>query len=241
MNFLKISSAVLLFAVAIAVPTASASCSNSNLIGVWGYQVGTAVGQFTADGLGNLTGSQTVNQSGTILAQTFTGTYSVKTNCTGNITITITGGGSGTAHVNFVFDQSRKGAQIIDTDAGGTGEGIGLAQGLVTCGLTGIKHTFAAELFGRIPNTGPIAYVAQVILDGKGNVSGTGTFDVAGTIVTSSFTGTYTENANCNGTLQITPSSFNTLNFYFVVVNGGKEILLLDTDSNAQVAGNMQQ
>ena len=37
--------------------------------------------------------------------------------------------------------------------------------------------------------TGPIAYVAQLILDGKGNVSGAGTFDVNGAIVTASVAG----------------------------------------------------
>jgi hypothetical protein len=238
MNFLKISSAVLLFAVAVAVPEASAACSDANLTGVWGFQVGTAVGQFKADGHGKLTGSVTINQNGTILMQSFTGTYSVKTNCTGNLTTMSSGG---TAHFYLVLDEGKKGFQIIDTDAGGTAEGIGVAQGVVTCGLTGIKHTFAAELLGKIINTGGIAYVAQMILDGNGNVSGSGIFDVAGTTVMSSFKGLYTEDSVCSGTIQIMPSKFNTLNFYFVVVNSGKEILLLDTDSNAQVAGNMQQ
>ena len=241
MNFLRITSvAVLLFAIAFVVPTASASCTNANLTGVWGYQVGITVGQFMADGLGNITaGSQTTNQNGTVLAQTFTGTYAVAANCTGNITVNITGGGS--AHVFFVLDLLKRGAQVIDTDSGGTGEGIALAEGAVTCGLTGVSQTFAAELFGKVINTGGLAYVAQVVLDGTGKVSGFGTFDVAGTIVKSSFTGTYTENANCNGTLQITPAKFNALSFYFVVARGGKQILLLDTDSNAQAAGSMQQ
>lgn len=239
MNFFKISSAVVIFAAAVVVPAASASCSNANVTGTWGYQIGVAVGQFTADGLGNLTGSQTLNQSGTILAQTYTGTYAVKANCTGTMIINVTGGG--TSHVSFVLDEGKKGAQVIDTDSGGTGEGIALAQGTVTCGFTGIRQTFAAELFGKITNTGGLAYVAQMLLDGNGNVSGTGTFNVAGTIVASSFTGTYTEDSSCNGTIQITPLKFNPLSFYFVVVNGGKEILLLDTDTNAQAAGNMQQ
>jgi hypothetical protein len=238
MNFLKISSAVLLFAVTSAVSTASAACTNANLTGVWGYQVGTAVGQFTADGSGNLTGSQTVNQNGTIVNQTYTGTYSVAKNCTGNITVNVTGGGTG--HVNFVLDTGKKGAQIILTDTG-TAEGVSLVRGAATCGLTGKKETFAAELLGKINGTDPIAYVAQVILDGKGKVSGSGTFDVNGAFVMAPITGTYKENSDCTATMQITPSGFSTLNFSLVVVNARKEILLLDTDANAAVAGNMQK
>jgi hypothetical protein len=239
MNFQKSCFATLVFATMIAVGPASATCSNATLNGVWGYIVGAAVGQFTADGKGNLTnGSQTVSQNGVIETQTFTGKYSVLTNCTGSVTVNITGGGTVTA--NIVADDGNKGLQIIDTISGKVAAGFSLAQGVVTCGLTGKKVTFAANLIGKIPK-GAVAYVAQVILDGKGNVSGAGTFDVNGRIVTAPFTGTYTESANCTGTAQFTPSGFSTLNFHFVVVNAGKEILLLETDTNTVVGGYMQQ
>jgi hypothetical protein len=240
MKFQKLCFAVTVLATMIAIGPTSVACTNANVIGVWGYQVGAAVGQFTADGTGNITsGSQTVSQNGVIGTQTYTGTYSVATNCTGSLTINFNGGG--TAHANFVLDNGKKGAQIIDTDSGTVAGGFGLVQGVVTCGLTGIKAIFAANLFGKIPNTGPIAYVAQVILDGSGKVSGRGTFDVNGAIVTAPITGTYTENADCTGTVKITPSGLSTLNFNFVVVNLGKEILLIETDANTIVAGNMQK
>lgn len=96
------------------------------------------------------------------MTQTFTGTYSVAKNCTGSMTLNITGGG--TEHNNFVVDNGKKGLQVINTDSGSAPSGFALAQGLVTCGLTGTKQTFAVNLIGKIPNTGPIAYVAQVIL-----------------------------------------------------------------------------
>jgi hypothetical protein len=240
MNFQKSCFATLVFAAMIAVGPASATCSNATLNGVWGYIVGAAVGQFTADGKGNLTnGSQTVSQNGVIETQTFTGTYSVLTNCTGRVTAKITGGGTVTA--NIVADDGNKGFQIIDTISGKAAAGFSLAQGVVTCGLTGTKATFAANLIGKIINTGAVAYVAQVILDGKGTVSGAGTFDVNGRIVTAPFTGTYTESANCTGTARFTPLGFSPLNFHFVVVNAGKEILLLETDTNTVVGGYMQQ
>jgi len=240
MKLRKLCFAVAVVATMIAMSAACAACTNATVTGVWGFQVGTAVGQFTADGAGKITaGSDTVNQNGTVVKQTFTGTYSVAANCTGKLTLNITGGGTVTA--NFVLDNGNKGAQIIDTAAGTVAEGPGAAEGTVTCGLTGIKQTFAALLLGKIIGGSSIAYVAQVVLDGNGNVSGTGTFDVGGTFRVTTITGTYTESSNCNGTIQVTPKGSSALHFAFVVVNAGKELLLVDTDSNASVAGNMQR
>jgi len=241
MNFQKFCFATLVFATMIAVTSASgATCSNATVKGVWGYLVGAAVGQFTADGNGNITsGTQTVSQNGTILTQTFTGTYSLAKNCTGSVTANVTGGGTETT--NIVADDSKKGFQAIDTTSGVVAAGLGLEQGVVTCGLTGKQETFAANLIGKIPGTGPVAYVAQVILDGQGNISGSGTFDVNGTIASASIKGTYTESSDCTGTAEITPSGAGALNFNFVVVSAGKEILLLETDTNTVVGGYMQQ
>jgi hypothetical protein len=240
MNFQRFCFTTLVFATIIAVGPASATCSDATLKGVWGYQVGAAVGHFTTDGLGNITsGSQTVSENGVIKTQTYTGTYAVSKNCTGGVTINFTGGGSSTA--KFVADDGNKGLQIIDTISGVVAGGLGLAQGVATCGLTGKKATFAANLFGAIVNAGPIAYVAQVILDGKGKVSGSGTFDVNGTIVTAAIKGSYTENSDCTGTIQMKLPRSITLNFNSVVANSGKEILLVETDANTIVAGSMQQ
>jgi hypothetical protein len=230
---------IAVFAIVIAVASISAACTNATVVGVWGYEVGASVGQFTADGLGNLTGSQTTSQHGVVQTQTYTGTYSVAANCRGSMTLQLTGGGTET--VNFILDNGKKGAQVISTDSGSVASGIASAEGTVTCGLTGIKHTFATNLLGTITTTGPIAYVVQLVLNGSGGVSGGGTFDVNGTITSHTVTGTYTENANCTGTMQITPNGLGTMNFNFVVVNAGKEDLLIETDANTVVIGNMQQ
>ena len=109
------------------------------------------------------------------------------------------------------------------------------------CGENGKKQTFAANLSGSVIGVGPVAYGEQVILDGKGNVSGNGTFSLDGAIYIVPITGTYTENADCTGSAQITPQGLSALNFNFVVVNAGKEILLVETDTGTIVSGNMQQ
>src|SRR5215469_6856073 len=210
MKFQKLSFAVALLATMMATGNMCAACTNASFTGVWGFQIGTAVGQLTADGSGHITaGSDTVNQNGTVINQTFTGTYSVVSVCTGKLTLNFTGGGTTTA--NFVLDNGNKGAQIVDTIAGASADGLASAEGTVTCGLTGTKQTFAALLLGQT-TTGLIDYVAQVVLDGSGHVSGTGTFVVGGTVHAVSITGTYTENANCTGTIRMTPKGLSTLN-----------------------------
>lgn len=107
--------------------------------------------------------------------------------------------------------------------------------------VNGKKATFALNLTGTVIGTGQVAYVGQVTFDGKGNLSGSLTASLAGTIVTAAITGTYTANSNCTGTAQITPSGYPTADFNSVVVNAGKELLLIETDSNTIVSGIMQQ
>lgn len=240
MKFQRLFFPVALLATMMAIgDRCAAACTNASFTGVWGFQIGTGVGQLTANGSGKISnGSDTVNQNGTILHQTFTGTYAVATNCTGQLTINFVGGGSATA--NFVLDNANAGAQIIETTAGASAEGVAAAKGTVTCGLTGTSVTFAALFLGQ--NTvGLVDDVAQLVLDGKGGVTGSGTFDTGGTFHAVTVTGTYTESSACKGTLKITPKGLSALNFAFVVVNGGKQLLLIETDTTASVFGNMLQ
>jgi len=78
-------------------------------------------------------------------------------------------------------------------------------------------------------------------LDGKGSLSGSATLAVDGSIGGLPLTGTYTENADCTGTLQIIPSGLNPGDFAFVVVNAGKELLLIQSDPAAIASGTAQQ
>lgn len=130
--------------------------------------------------------------------------------------------GSVAANLSLVFDDDPHGFQRIQTDTGRAQLGFALAQGTVTCGVTGKKQTFATNISGILfPSAYIDAIVGRVILDGKGNITGTEIFSVDGVISEASVTGTYTQNANCTGTMQITPAGSPTTNFNSVVVNGG--------------------
>jgi hypothetical protein len=87
----------------------------------------------------------------------------------------------------------------------------------------------------------PADTVGQVTLDGEGRISGTETFTNNGIVTALAVAGTYTENANCTGTWQITPTGGTASNFNAVVVNSGKELLLLQTDANTFAAGTAQE
>ena len=160
--------------------------------------------------------------------------------CTG--TLTLSNEDQSPADYAIVLDDSHHGFQMLQTDAGTAQPGFAVAQGKATCGLTGKKQVLALNLLGTAyPNVQIVAIVGPVTLDGKGNISGTETFSVGGAISSSSSTGTYTVNADCTGTVQILPSGGTQLNFSSVVVDGGKQVLLIENDNNTTVSGAMQE
>jgi hypothetical protein len=249
MKFLRITLQLLFLAVLAVGPAFGATCTNATLSGVFGVlntgfdapgQPGTSVGQYLFDGKGNVSGAFTDSANGTISNQTFTGTYAVSKNCTGTLTLTDSGGV--TEHHSFVIDDSKKGLQLIRADSPQIRSGFALAQGVVTCGLTGKKQTFAFDTTGYDDKGRPIALVGQAVLDGKGGLSGSTTLSIDGTIGTSSISGTYTESADCTGTQQFTIQAVNsTSNLNFVVVSAGKEILMIGTDTGSTTSGTAQQ
>jgi hypothetical protein len=54
-------------------------------------------------------------------------------------------------------------------------------------------------------------------------------------------TGSYSISANCTGTATITPKGQSAMNFSLVVVNGGKELLAIETDADTVVTGTLQR
>jgi hypothetical protein len=235
----------------------AATCTNASANGTFAFQltasngaggVGAGIGQIAFNGSGNVSGTTnpfiTYTPSGGWKADspsTFTGTYSVSSNCTGTVTTIDTS--DNTNHYFFVVDNVKKGAQYIETDDDSSvNSGFLVAEGKVTCGLGTAKRTFAANLTGLKVGTGAVGYVGQLILDDKGNVTGTMTVSIDGTVTTdAAVTGTYTEASNCTGTAAVKPAGFGTLNFDFVVANAGKELLMVETDSDTVVSGNAQE
>jgi hypothetical protein len=226
-------------------PALATPCSFASLTGAYGYfhgRPGTSsvavVGQLTFDGQGNVTtASWTETDNGSITTGTTTGTYSISPNCTG--TLTLDNEDLGLSHFNIYLNAGNKIFQMIQTDPSNQ-PGFGQAEGTVTCGLSGKKLPLTTNLVG-FDNGVPADTVGTVTLNGEGNITGTETFTTNGVVKTLPVTGTYTENSNCTGTWQITPSGGTTTNFNTVVVNSGNTLLLIETDNGTITTGNAQK
>jgi hypothetical protein len=240
------------FASILTVNLASAACTNASFVGPFGYFHGrpggagavtkSLVGQMISDGLGNVSGKWTLSNNGAISAGVFSGIYSIAANCTGSLVLN--NEIAPVANYNIVLDNAHHGFQMIETDSGTAQPGFGIARGTVVCALSGKKQTLATNFVGSL-FPAPVmieAIVGQIKLDGTGNLSGSETVSVGGTISAIQFTGTYTENPDCTGTAQVVSPAFPApANFNVVVVNSGKELLLIETDNNTEVTGTAQQ
>jgi hypothetical protein len=223
----------------------AATCSYLNLNGVFGYVHGrpgalavVVVGQLTLDGQGNVkSASWTESENGFVTTGTTTGAYTISPSCSG--TLTLENEDLGLSHFNIYLNLGNKMFQILQTDSGSNQPGFGQAEGTVTCGVPGKEQFLTTNLVGFV-NGVPAETVGAVTLDGKGNISGTETFTTNGVIETLSVTGTYTENSNCTGTWQITPTGGTPTHFNTVIVNSGNDLLLIQTDAGAVTAGNAQ-
>lgn len=95
------SCTLLLCLAAVASAQPQATCSNVSVAGSWGFtDTGTiilpsgpapfgAVGIITGDALGNFSGSQTTSVGGRITKETFKGTGTVNSDCTGTATFSV--------------------------------------------------------------------------------------------------------------------------------------------------------
>jgi len=107
-------------------------CSNALLKGSWGY-TGTGallaayvgptdagpfaeVGRQTFDGKGNTTATATLSSNGDIAQVTVKGTYTVKSDCTGTMTLNVVEFGS-TVDLNIVIDEDGNEIRAIVSDA----------------------------------------------------------------------------------------------------------------------------
>jgi hypothetical protein len=93
-----------------------------------------------------------------------------------------------------------------------------------------------------------VAFIGELKLtvnpSGEGVISGHLASSEGGTFLTFAeepVTGSYMVGTDCRGTATITPKGQSPLNFSFVVVDGGKEMLAIETDANTIVSGTLQR
>ena len=91
-----------------------------------------------------------------------------------------------------------------------------------------------------------MAFIGELKLtassSGDGVISGHLADSENGTILTFAeepVTGSYKVDKNCRGTATIRPKDQSEMHFDFVVVDCGKELLVLETDANTVVSGTL--
>jgi hypothetical protein len=222
---------------------AGATCSNASLSGTYGFlhdgtdSNGTpataAVTQITFDSTtGAFTGETTASHDGVIATNSITGTYAVTSNCTG------TGTPEGASPFSIVVTPT--GFLALHLFA----EGFAVQQGSPTCTNAGVKGTFGFETTGVFLATGAVSFIGELKLtvnpSGDGAVSGQVASSEDGTFLTfEPVTGSYRVSADCRGWATIKAKGLPEMRFHLVVVDGGNEMLAIETDANTVVSGTL--
>ena len=246
----RIALTIVLASFALSSGAWAATCSNASLSGTYGFLHGgtdasgtptsAAVTQITFDSTtGTFTGENTASHDGVIATEPLTGTYAVASNCTG------TGNPTGLSPFSFVVTSTGFLALHLFS------EGFAVKQGSPVCSNAGVKGSFGFETTGVFLAGAPataVAFIGELKLsvndsgDGviKGHVAASedGTFLA---IADEPVTGYYKVGADCTGRATITPKGLSEMHFTLVVVDGGKQMLAIETDANTVVSGTLQR
>src|SRR5713226_9045529 len=125
--------------------------------------------------------------------------------------------------------------------------GPGLASSVVRadggCSLASLNGPYATEgqgtIVGQLPGLpAPPFPFGEVVLDhfnGAGSFFGNASVNLGGVALPVSFTGTYTVNSDCTGTVTVNTSLGLTLHNSMVVIGGGQRFILTETDPFAVI------
>jgi hypothetical protein len=195
------------------------------------------VSQITFDSTtGTFTVETTASHDGVIATESLTGTYAVASNCTG------TGNPTGGSPFSFVVTSTGFLALHLFS------EGFAVKQGSPTCTNAGVKGSFGFETTGVFlseASAPAVAFIGELKLtvnpSGEGVISGNVAASEDGTFLTEvPVTGSYRVDRDCRGTATITPKGQPEMHFSFVVVDCGKEMLAVETDTDTVVSGTLQ-
>jgi len=234
----------------------AATCSNASLNGTYGFlHSGTASDGTPIAGLSQLafdsstatyTGEDTQSHNGVITTEPLTATYAVAPNCT--VIATVTVGGNPPQNLAFVVTSTGFFSTVQRT--GVTTEGFALRQGSPTCTNAGVAGSFGFEATGVFvagaPAIGPVAFIGELKLTVNSSGDGVITGEIAGSEDGTIFTfaeepviGSYAVAPDCTGSATIKAKGGSEVHFSLVVVDGGKEVLAIETDPDTVVSGTL--
>lgn len=111
-------------------------------------------------------------------------------------------------------------------------------EGCKKCTLASLQGCYGYSYTGTVEGFGPIAAVGPINFDGHGNTSATYSVNLGGANFQGSFTGTYTVNEDCTGSITLNlPLLGISSHGRFVIVENGKEAPFMGTDIGVTVTG----
>lgn len=210
-------------------------CDSTNLVGPYAFQLsgsttisGTpkrtaSLGRITFDGSGSVSGTASAAYSGLLLGNPVTGTYAAKSDCSVTWTLQDDSG----AFQNFTGTLSPDGTrvQFRQTDPGGAQRGI-MQKTPDSCSAADLQKKYKFTVSGSTTPMQP-GEIPRTI-------SASGTLDVAQN-------GTFHVDSDCSVHFILTlPPEHSPMTMRGFLVNGGKEILALQTDPGAMVAAHFR-
>jgi hypothetical protein len=111
------------------------------------------------------------------------------------------------------------------------------------CTAANLKGSYGLALNGFFYDPdgfqGVYASAGLAVADGNGAITGSDTVNLDGTPTRGrQFTGTYTINSDCTGTTSLKDASGNVIaNLDLVITNGGKDVALVDSDTDTILSG----
>jgi hypothetical protein len=108
---------------------------------------------------------------------------------------------------------------------------IGGPVAQAACNNASVNGVYGITSVGLNGSGQPASSVDQITADGNGNLTGSSTKSIDGTIVTFTFTGTYKIKANCTGTAIFKNQDGMTEHDNIALDNANKGAFLIQTDS----------
>jgi hypothetical protein len=99
------------------------------------------------------------------------------------------------------------------------------------------SYVYSADGFIAPPPFTPIAEAGTYTFDGSGSFSTANTLSVGGTIVPRSATGTYTVNADCSGTADVTGG----VSFNFAITRAAQSLRFVVSTAGVVASGTMEK
>jgi len=235
------------------------SCSNGTASGTYGYRMSgviVGVGPILVNGLfthhpdGTMSGKVHLTIAGQQIpnADWANGTFQTNNDCTGSGSFFVAALNQQITY-NFIATDGGNQIDLINTNAGnafnGYGRRISQHGRAPSCNNGTILGSYGFRLDGSIPGVPSLfgAGIETYALDAgfKGVFSGADTNSFNGQIVPRTFQGTYQVNSDCTGIGKYSDSLGNTINYVFVVVEGGQEMFFQGTDPGIIVSGSARR